>query len=710
MKEILEHPAGMTYCSLEYILEHIEDFRFGEISIDTFYRAVIDNEMTIVNLVDENEPVGIGNSKINNYGSILIDKNYYLNNREYVDQMICKIVSKMNSNVRITGIDLINNNLIDTLSKNENLNYISLQGAEGESYSLSKEVYEKLKQNKAIVDIKSTTVDDDLKETFDPIINYSKRNLIKSKDYYDLQKTDKLNITEPFSEEELNNIKYINPNCEIVFELNNYTNTIEAIKKLDELGFNNNITFRVKNKNAFNNMVFRDSGYFLEKNINVYTDLNTYDIKTYISYEKRLMDMVKPALNLSPLERFLYAYNVVKNYKEYKENDEDLFSSRSLYDILDNDYMVCVGYSKLLVDLLSKLGISAKDLSSSVAVGMERIPNKDIVADETSYTRVGHARVQVKIVDEKYGIDGVYISDPTWDNVLGKDYYNNALLTAKENNSKNRENYITYMNINEILDSENIEEFYKRVNYSLDVQEKKRKKNDLDSINRLYLTNKEKLEEMEIFTERQVIKCILVSLKKQFHYGDYNYYIGEKDKDSFIKDLFNSAVFSIKYYNIKTEEELQKEIDKKVSYNYNNRNKKDNYVISTLVNKLLEYVEKFNPSLYESIYNQFPGLNFAKGLNDEEYYKIIEKIGNYVLSVNNNIISGKTIMDGVKEVYISSGMSEEEASKKLEETIEDNKIRQETQFPKRVRINQDDTEEVYINKENKFDFSEGRVF
>ena len=33
------------------------------------------------------------------------------------------------------------------------------------------------------------------------------------------------------------------------------------------------------------------------------------------------MNIIKPAINLSPFERYLYAYNITKLFKKYKESD-----------------------------------------------------------------------------------------------------------------------------------------------------------------------------------------------------------------------------------------------------------------------------------------------------------------------------------------------------------------------------------------------------
>ena len=80
---------------------------------------------------------------------------------------------------------------------------------------------------------------------------------------------------------------------------------------------------------------------------------------------KRNGELIEPIKNsnLSPLEKFIAIYNVVKNFKPYKESPDQLEESRYLRYILNNEYMVCVGYAKLLKILCEKVGIKVINLS-----------------------------------------------------------------------------------------------------------------------------------------------------------------------------------------------------------------------------------------------------------------------------------------------------------------------------------------------------------
>ena len=75
------------------------------------------------------------------------------------------------------------------------------------------------------------------------------------------------------------------------------------------------------------------------------------------AYVKRTHDNVA-IFSINTLNMMLAGYHFnAKKYKEYKENNDKKEQSRNLYDILDGEYMVCVGYATLLGDLLNKLGI-----------------------------------------------------------------------------------------------------------------------------------------------------------------------------------------------------------------------------------------------------------------------------------------------------------------------------------------------------------------
>lgn len=193
-----------------------------------------------------------------------------------------------------------------------------------------------------------------------------------------------------------------------------------------------------------------DGFQFFDKNYNNVSFDNAHiysvDPKTLILKEE-ILNMIAnevKAQSLSPLEKYMYLYNIVKLYKEYQECDkieniEDRFLSRNSHFTLFNDYMVCVGYATLLEELVSRL--NDPNLKCTT-FGCEVIEKGE---------SFGHCRCVVKIEDDKYNVDGIYISDPTWDCVsyhkskkkvksktnkkfklADRDSYNHFLFTKEE--------------------------------------------------------------------------------------------------------------------------------------------------------------------------------------------------------------------------------------------------------------------------------------
>ena len=145
-------------------------------------------------------------------------------------------------------------------------------------------------------------------------------------------------------------------------------------------------------------------------------------------------------------------------------------SSRNLYSILENKFMVCVGFSNMFGDLLNKLGIENSFFSVSIDTSYDKAyKGEEDIEGISKVTDVGgHARRYVHIVDDKYGIDGFYIADPTWDNDLEHDFYNHLAMTDKEVSNTRRYLWLDKYVGKELLNVSSIEEFYQKINFLLD--------------------------------------------------------------------------------------------------------------------------------------------------------------------------------------------------------------------------------------------------
>ena len=405
---------------------------------------------------------------IGKQGNVLyINPDYYLKNKEQVEELLTKIISStQEKSFVIDSNALITKNILKSISSNPSLEEIELARYAQENYLLTEEDYNILKQSN-LKKIKTSGVSEELKDNFDSLISYNvDRFLISYNKYSDLSK-EQIYLNEKITKEEIENLKYLTNNkTKIIIKEENIEDAIVITTRLKELGKENHVVIDINNKELVTPKILSNANY-----LNGYTDirigLDIIPIKEYLRLEKILYQMVEPACNLSPFERYIYAYNVVKQYKQYKENEKNKSASRNLYAILENEYMVCVGYSHMLEDLLNKSGIKSIYRSMGVDDSYDKKDEKEVVNINWN----GHARRFVYINDPKYGIDGFYVADPTWDNDLKNDLYNHLLLTNEEETETKRYNFLpTSVSSSsiELMNIQSIEEFYQKINFYLD--------------------------------------------------------------------------------------------------------------------------------------------------------------------------------------------------------------------------------------------------
>ena len=226
----------------------------------------------------------------------------------------------------------------------------------------------------------------------------------------------------------------------------------EQIKAIIEVINSKNIVIRKKDTYSKEEYMFFDKNY----------DNITFDVAGFYSIEpKKLIlreelfeSIIKEVKshNLSPLENYMYLYNIVKMFKEYKESPDvtNRYMARYSEFTLFNDHMVCVGYATLLSELVDRLN----DSNLSCTTYSCNVLDNDNV--------FGHCRCIVYITDDKYEVRGIYISDPTWDSIsyyknekrkdsskkviynkdiASMDSYNHFLLTKEETLDENIQYY-----------------------------------------------------------------------------------------------------------------------------------------------------------------------------------------------------------------------------------------------------------------------------
>ena len=396
--------------------------------------------------------------------TLYINPNYYKKHQNKIQKILKTIIGNIKKDeFMIENKELITKSIINALSKNTNLKKVSLtEHAEDDKYVLSKEDYEILK-NSSIEKIKTNAVSTDLAENFDPTISYNyDKPLISSYSYKNLINVEDAILLDKITANDLENLKYLkNPNLTLEIKEDNVEDALPISKRLKELGKPNHILIYTKNKEKIFAKI-KENETYKQENIFVEIKGQPYQIKDFLRYETTLYDILKPTKTISPFEKYIYIYNVVKQFKTYKENEIDQESARDLYSILDNEYMVCVSYKALLMDLLNKVGINSIERSVSVDTSYDNTSPDEI---EVS-SRSDHARAYVNIVDPKYKIDGFYITDPTWNNFMNNDIYTHLALTNEEETYTRRYNFIdTNIDTFELFNINSLEEFHNKINF-----------------------------------------------------------------------------------------------------------------------------------------------------------------------------------------------------------------------------------------------------
>jgi len=442
--------------------EDIFNYDFNTICIEDYGTNVI-NDITYKDIYNDiDNPFVLENDPIFKNKNLYINTDFYINNQEYVDNLLCKyLINLKKEELTINSLGLIKPNIIESIVSNPYIKSVDLCRYGKDGYTLTKEVY--LKFKKANKYVGSKYVSEDLKENFDDcILCNAKKTLVGRYTYSELVSGKAINLYENLNQDELDNLKYINDNSVIVFHISDYEHIMLVNKRLKEIGKNNSIRFEIDNKVTFNKFIFENN--INDNNIFVKTpDMDEVNLVDYLKFEKILYQMINNTENLSPFEKYIYAYNITKQFKDYKENEKDKYSARKLYSLLVNEYMVCVGYSRLFGDLLEKMGISSFYLPVTVDESYDNVNSN--TTNFTSVVKVnkgGHARRYIHIVDPKYNIDGYYVADPTWDNDLEHDYYNYLAMTDNEATYSSR--YLWYDSL-DVFNVNNISEYINKMKF-----------------------------------------------------------------------------------------------------------------------------------------------------------------------------------------------------------------------------------------------------
>lgn len=415
----------------------------------TFERELKDKGFGINYVSDENPILISHNPMISNF----ISQEYYNQHKKEITDAYLERFSKLSDDISIRDyqyspelLDLVINNRIDYV------NFYNVELTDKDVQKLNDNyISASLFKNGKYKSVSSSKVIGDY--SYNTITNENEISLV-------LSISDILNV-------KLSAIKLFNRHKKISFndtaierdEENSYKAIKIFLDNLENEGKECEVLIPVYRRSIFRE-VFGDLNYNNLK-IGLKNDNEYYSVDEYLSEEDTLDNLVKPIkeANLSPLERYMAVYNLVKNFKPYKESPNQDLSSRRVKYILNNEYMVCVGFAKLLEVLCEKVGLSVNYLGTTVDSSYD----KGEVSDIEFTQMAGHGRCVISIDDDKYDVHGLFICDPTWDNKIDENRLNYALLTFAKASTGKR---MIWFDIEDpILDINNFEDFNTQVNF-----------------------------------------------------------------------------------------------------------------------------------------------------------------------------------------------------------------------------------------------------
>ena len=141
------------------------------------------------------------------------------------------------------------------------------------------------------------------------------------------------------------------------------------------------------------------SGYTLEETL--------VASKKISEWANRINEATVEGRSLSPLEKFLYAYELVTRFSYQKEDrsvPNSEMDSRNLVKVLNGNKIVCVGYASMLSELCKRLDIPC--MTQFVV---------DKTGENDNFNMLNHASCKVFIDDPIYGFRSMFNADPSRD-------------------------------------------------------------------------------------------------------------------------------------------------------------------------------------------------------------------------------------------------------------------------------------------------------
>ena len=353
--------------------------------------------------------------------SLCIEPNLYQRDPKQYESLIIKVIESMQCDTLSIEPEInLSDDILFAIVRNNNIKTVSLG-----KRLLTSDIYSILKTKQSI-EIMCDNVAEELQEIYDgTIYDNLYRKIVDDYNYTTLQRTKNLNLSRVYSEQELDKIfKYASSLESITIEGNSLSCLREIMMKI--IDSNVEVTLRLDERCVYDIENLKEINE-LYPAIKVKYGTGTGLLADYIKAEAAILEMLKPieGLDLSPLEKFIYAFNTCKRFREYKENEEDRMNARSIIELFKegNKHIVCVGFANILSELCKRLDISITDVGLTVYS----------ISSTNEVKRLGsHARNFVRINDPKYGLDNMYMTDATWSNDFEFDSLVTSLMTPYE--------------------------------------------------------------------------------------------------------------------------------------------------------------------------------------------------------------------------------------------------------------------------------------
>lgn len=439
------------YVNLDVLLNYIKEHKKDRINVTSNKKLQekLDSKEIEASFFDEQHGSFIKNFDFNYISEIYVSEEFFEANKAAIQDALCEVL--FSSDVPYVTKEVYDVNFIKSLV------LVADKVQFAPNVNPSEEVLGFLSENHIAAFKKNGK--EKIELTRCDYLGQDYKNLVSESKYLQIEDTitdyENLKLIAPHK-----NIKIARNTFRAIEDYDNVYNIISTIRKNGQENYVA-IELDIEDKENFKKSKLYNSD--LKFNISGVEIMVDYTLDEYKKQEN-ILDLIASDINnsnFSPFEKYIAVYNIAKKFKEYNENPENAIDSRYFKYFMNNEYMVCVGYAKMLADLCQRVGLNTYDFSLKVDISYD----KGFSKEEKVVDLAGHARIIVDINDPKYGIDGYYVADPTWDNFLEYDLYNYSLMSFDKTAQNKR--YVNLTDEDLIMNVKDIEEYITKINFIL---------------------------------------------------------------------------------------------------------------------------------------------------------------------------------------------------------------------------------------------------